>query len=314
MDESRATPKAVVVSAVLHVGIVAFLFLAVLPCSKYEAFVTALGLPASMNPITCSVPLRLQGPIIEATLIGPTGSPPPKPVKVKPVPNTVPPPPTVTPPTPLTPDKPAVSQLPPPPKHPDTVDQERVVEDAALKADDAKKVQEEKERQHQSELDAEAAKKKIEEKKKIDALFAKMDAASAQTKQLDSRAKQAKQQMEDLKNAQDNARPDLPNASQVQSGNNSPDSDLSSEYAAAIQNAVTPNWLRPDNMPSVPCAVNIVQSPGGDVLSATVDPGCPYDEAGRRSVENAVLRTKTLPYKGFEKVFKRNLTFTFRPQ
>jgi len=26
------------------------------------------------------------------------------------------------------------------------------------------------------------------------------------------------------------------------------------------------------------------------------------------------LRTKTLPYKGFEKVFRRNLTFTFRPQ
>ncbi|MEO8811181.1 MAG: protein TolA, partial [Rhodanobacter sp.] len=119
MDESRGTSKAVVLSAILHVGIVAFLFLAILPCSKYEAFITALGLPASMNPITCSVPLRLQGPIIEATLIGPTGSPPPKAVKVKPVPNTVPPPPTVTPPTPPPPDKPAVSQLPPPPKHPD---------------------------------------------------------------------------------------------------------------------------------------------------------------------------------------------------
>jgi colicin import membrane protein len=27
-----------------------------------------------------------------------------------------------------------------------------------------------------------------------------------------------------------------------------------------------------------------------------------------------VLRTKTLPYKGFESVFSRNLTLTFRPQ
>ncbi|MFI5269336.1 MAG: protein TolA, partial [Chloroflexota bacterium] len=178
MDESRATPKAVVLSAVLHIGIVGFLFLAVLPCSKYEAFITALGLPASLNPITCSRPLQLQGPIIEATLIGPTGSPPPKAVKVKPVPNTVPPPPSVPPPTPPPPEKPAVSQLPPPPKHPDTVDQERVVEDAALKADEAKKLQEEKERQRQSELDAQAAKKKAEEKKKLDALFAKLDAAS----------------------------------------------------------------------------------------------------------------------------------------
>ena len=313
MDESRATPKAVVLSAVLHIGIVGFLFLAVLPCSAYENFFNALHLPSWMNPITCSAPLKLQGPIIEATLIGPTGSPPPKAVKVKPVPDTVPPPPTVTPPKP-TPEKPAVSQLPPPPKHLDVVDQERVVEDAALKAEQAKKVQEEKERQRQSELDAQAAKKKEEERKKLDAIFAKMAAASAQTKQLDSKAKQAQQQLADLKNAQDNARSDLPNASQLQTGNNSPDSDLSSEYAAAIQNAVTPNWLRPDNMPDVPCDVHIVQSPGGDVLSATVDSSCPYDEAGRRSVENAVLRTKTLPYKGFEKVFRRNLTFTFRPQ
>ena len=314
MDESKATPKAVVLSAILHVGIVGFLFLAVLPCSTYENFFNALHLPTWMNPITCSRPLHLQGPIIEATLIGPTGSPPPKAVKAKPVPNTVPPPPSVPPLTPPPPEKPAVSQLPPPPEHPDTVDQERVVEDAALKAEDAKKLQDEKERQHQSELNAQAAKKKAEEKKKIDALFAKMDAASAQTKQLDSKAKQAKQQMKDLKDAQDNARSDVPKTSQLQTGNNSPDSDLESEYLAAIQNAVTPNWLRPDNMPSVPCDVHIVQSPGGDVMSATVDPSCPYDEAGRRSVENAVLRTKTLPYKGFEKVFSRTLTFTFRPQ
>lgn len=314
MDESKATPKAVVLAAILHLGIVGFLFLAVLPCSSYENVFEVLHLPSWLNPITCSKPLELQGQVIEATLIGPTGSPPPKAVKVKPVPNSVPPPPTVPPPTPPQPDKPVVKQLPPPPEHPDVVDQERVVEDAAQKADDAKKVQEEKERQRQSELDAQAAKKKIEEKKKIDALFAKMDAASSQTKQLDSKARQAKQQMEDLKNAKDDGQPDLPAAAQRQSGNNSANSNLADEYIAAIQNAVTPNWLRPDNIPNLPCRVNIVQSPGGDVMSATVDSSCPYDDAGRRSVENAILRTKTLPYKGFESVFQREIPFTFRPQ
>jgi colicin import membrane protein len=100
----------------------------------------------------------------------------------------------------------------------------------------------------------------------------------------------------------------------LQSGNNSDHTDLSSAYAAAIQNAVTPNWLRPDNIVAAPCDVHIVQSPGGDVISATADSSCPYDDAGKRSVENAVLRTRTLPYKGFESVFQRNLTFTFRPQ
>jgi colicin import membrane protein len=314
MDESKATPKAVVLSAILHIGIVGFLFLAILPCSSYENAFEALHLPAWMNPITCSKPLELKGQIIEATLIGPTGSPPPKAVKTKPVPNSVPPPPAVPPPTPPQPDTPVVKVLPPPPKQIDVVEQERVVEDAALKAEDAKKLQEEKELQRQSELDAQAAKKKEEEKKKIDALFAKMDAASAQTKQLDNKAKQAKHQMEDLKNAKDDGQPDLPAAAQRQTGNNSQNSSLADEYIAAIQNAVTPNWTRPDNIPAVPCQVHIVQSPGGDVMSATVDSSCPYDDAGRRSVENAVLRTKTLPYKGFESVFQRNLTFTFRPQ
>jgi colicin import membrane protein len=313
MDESKATPKAVVISAVLHLGIVGFLFLAVLSCSSYEAFFQALHLPTWMNPLTCEKPLELQGQVIEATLIGPTGSPPPKAVRTKPVPNSTPPPPSVPPP-PMPPvEAPTVKTLPPPPKQPDVKDQERVVEDAAEQAQ-AKQLQEEKQRQRQSEIDAQAAKQKEEKQKQIDELFAKLDAAANASKKAQNKANQAKQQMEDLKNAQDDGQPDLPAAAQRQTGNNSANSSLADEYAAAIQNAVTPNWLRPDNIAPVACKVHIVQSPGGDVVSATVDSSCPFDEVGRRSVENAVLRTKTLPYKGFESVFQRNLTFTFRPQ
>jgi colicin import membrane protein len=313
MDESKATPKAVVISAALHLGIVGFLFLAVLSCSSYEAFFQALHLPAWMNPLTCEKPLQLQGEVIEATLIGRTGSPPPKAVKTKPVPNSTPPPPSVPPPPTPPVEAPKVKTLPPPPKQPDVKDQERVVEDAAEQAE-AKQLQEEKQRQRQSEIDAQAAKQKEEKQKQIDQIFAKMDAAANARKKAENKANQAKQQMEDLKNAQDDGLPDLPAAAQRQTGNNSQNSSLADEYAAAIQNAVTPNWLRPDNIGAVACKVHIVQSPGGDVVSATVDSSCPYDEAGRRSVENAVLRTKTLPYKGFESVFQRTLTFTFRPQ
>jgi colicin import membrane protein len=287
------------------------LFLALLPCTSYEKFLSALGLP---NPITCTPPpLQLKGPVIEATLMGDTGAPPPKAVKVKPVPNTVPPPPSVPPPPPPPQVQPKLSQLPPPPKNPDTVDQERVVQDAAEKAEDAKKLQEEKDRQRQADLDAQAAKKKAEQQK-VDELFKQLNDASAQTQKADSKAKQAKQQLADLKNAQDDGQPDLPNAAQRQTGTNAANSDLMSQYAAAIQNAVTQNWTRPDNMPSVPCTVHIVQLPGGNVMSAKVVGNCPYDDAGRRSVENAVLRAQPLPYKGFEKVFQREINFTFTPQ
>lgn len=314
MDESnKGTSKAVVLSAILHLGIVGFLAFAILPCSFYESLFETLHLPASWNPIACAKPLELPGQIIEATLIGPTGSPPPKATKTKPVPDTVPPPPAVPPPTPPT-EAPQVKTLPPPPEHPDLKDQEKVVQDALQKAEDAKKEQEEKQRQRQAELDAQAAKKKEEEKKKLDDLFKKMDAASAQTTKLDNRAKQAKQQMEDLKNAQDDGQSDLPPADQRQTGTNGADTGLLGQYMAAIQNAVTQSWTRPDNMPTTPCVVHIVQIPGGDVISAKVDPSCPYDEPGKRSVENAVLRAKPLPYQGFESVFRRTIDFTFTPR
>lgn len=308
--DAKGTPVAVALSAILHLGIVAFLFLAMLPCTSYEKFLSALHLP---NPITCTPPpLQLSGPVIQATLLGNTGAPPPKAEKVKPIPHTVPPPPSVPPPPPPPMVQPKLSQLPPPPEHPDLVDQERVVQEALQKAENAKKEQEEKERQRQAELDAQAAKKKAEQQK-VDELFKQLDAASTQTQKAANKAKQAKQQLADLKNAQDNGQPDLPNAAQRQTGNNS-NSTLLSQYLAAIQNAVTQNWLRPDNMPDAPCVVHIVQLPGGNVLSAKASPSCPYDAAGKKSVEDAVLRAQPLPYKGFESVFHREIDFTFIPQ
>ncbi|HET6433308.1 cell envelope integrity protein TolA [Dyella sp.] len=313
MDESKRTPKAVVLAAILHLGIVAFLYLAVLPCSTFEKWFELLHLPAGWNPIACAQPLELPGQPIEAVLIGPTGSPPPEASKAKPVPATVPPPPSVPPPKPVV-QAPEVKTLPPPPERPDVVDQEKVVADAMQKAEDAKREQEEKQRQRQAELDAQAAKKKEEERKKIDDLFAKLDKAQAATRKADSRKRQAEQQLADLKDAKADGQADLPKADQRQTGTNGPDTGLLGRYLAAVQNAVTQNWLRPDNMPNTPCVVHITQLPGGDVMSAKVDSSCPYDEAGRRSVENAVLRAQPLPYQGFESVFQRDLTFTFRPQ
>ena len=77
MRENKGTTTAVVLSAVLHLGIVGFLALAIVPCSFYESLFATLHLPAEWNPISCAKPLELQGPVIEATLIGPTGAPPP---------------------------------------------------------------------------------------------------------------------------------------------------------------------------------------------------------------------------------------------
>ena len=310
-DSPKGTSKAVVLSAILHLGIVGFLAFAVIPCSFYEEMFATLNLPASWNPITCAKPVSLQGEIIEAELVGITAAPPPKSAKAKPVPDTVPPPPSIPPPP--SEETPKIKQLPPPPEHPDTVDQEKIVADAAQKAEDAKKEQEEKQRQRAAESDAQAAKHKQEEQKKIDELFAKMDAADTSRKQAESKAKQAKQQMEDLKNARDNGRENLPPADQAQSGSNGNDADLRAQYLAAIQNTLKQNWVGPDNMPNQPCLLHIVQLQGGQVVSAKVDASCPFDEAGRKSVEDAAMRANQLPFKGFEKVFSRNVDMFFKP-
>jgi len=73
--------------------------------------------------------------------------------------------------------------------------------------------------------------------------------------------------------------------------------------------------VRPDSVPlGQKCKIAIKQIPGGTVMEAKVSPDCPYDEAGRRSIEAAVLRAQPLPYRGFESVFARELTFNFTAQ
>lgn len=85
------------------------------------------------------------------------------------------------------------------------------------------------------------------------------------------------------------------------------------EYQAAIQAQVTQNWLRPPTAQSgLRCTVHIVQIPGGEVISAVIRGTCNADEATRRSLIAAVERTGSLPYRGFEDVFEREIDFLFR--
>jgi len=95
-------------------------------------------------------------------------------------------------------------------------------------------------------------------------------------------------------------------------GTGGTDEDLTGRYAAAIQEAVLRQWTRPESVPvGTRCRVVIRQLPGGDVVSAEVQPGCAMDAAGQDSIERAVLKARPLPYRGFETVFARTLTLNF---
>lgn len=302
MDADSATPRAVLYAALLHIGIVAFLALAMLNCSTWQSLAESLRLPPSMSPVTCAKPVQLMGQVIEATLVGPVGAPPPKHSKsAKPA---TPPPDQRELPKPELPKPAPVKVLPPPPEHPDIKDQEKVAEIAQQKADQ-QKAQEEKEKQRMAELTREQEADRI--LKQLEKVKAQSQAAQKQIKLAQQRA----QQIADLKNTPDkpNANDTVPPADQARSGQNGKDNNA---YVAALQNAITQNWLRPDNIQTgVVCPIHIVQIPGGQVISAKVLPSCPFDDLGRRSVENAVLRAQPLPYQGFEDVFQRDITFNF---
>jgi colicin import membrane protein len=84
------------------------------------------------------------------------------------------------------------------------------------------------------------------------------------------------------------------------------------EYYVAIQSQVTNNWYRPPTArPGLKCRLKIVQIPGGEVISAAIAGKCNADEATRRSLVAAVERAGSLPYRGFEEVFEREIDFIF---
>ncbi len=313
MDQTKRTPRAVLWSALLHLGLAVFLLLTTLSCTSWEHAFEVLPLPESWNPMTCTRPVSLQGPVIEATLVGPSGAPLPPPVETRAEQPSIAPPEAEPSRPKVEPEKPKlepVKTLPAPPEHPDVKDQQKVVAKAEQKAEKARREQEEKQKQRMSELEAQ------QRQQQLDKIFEQLDKARDQREKASQRSDLEEQklaQLKDIKKAEAKAPPQpagVEQAEKARSGSNGTSDDA---YEAAIQNAVTQAWLRPDNIPEgTVCPIHIVQIPGGQVVSVTIEPSCPFNAAARRSVKNAVLRAQPLPYEGFEKSFRSDITLNFK--
>ncbi|MET0327283.1 MAG: cell envelope integrity protein TolA [Luteimonas sp.] len=332
MKPSRAEDaRAIGLALLLHVVLFGLIVLGML-WTRSSAPLSAAGSPVEADVIdpnaltaatrralaTKPAPLPTPEPVVE---------PAPEPV-VEPLPEpveeTVAPPPQPEP-------EPRPEDAPTPPQQvaqervpvPDEIDQVAVRRDAIAR-EAREREQEAKRRQEQIDLtererQAEAERKQrlaqqqkdTEELKKIQAERAKLQReaqlAEQKLKQLaDRRAQQASAQAAESASASNASPPP---------GNNGEDAALAARYAAAIQEAVKRNWTRPDSVPlGQKCRINIRQLPGGRVIEAKVDPSCPYDEQGRRSIEQAVKLAEPLPYAGFEKVFNRTLLLNFTAQ
>lgn len=257
---------------------------------------------------------------------------------------------TVSPPQPI--PEPRPQDAPTPQQHnaqeriaePDKVDQERVSA-MAISQEKAKQEQEAKRRQEQIDL---TERKRVEEaeqkarlakqqeeadrKKLADQQRQATEAKAEQERQqkiaeirrkreqAEREAKLAEQRLRQVADARARAQAASSSSSssgapQASPGQGGTSDDLAAKYAAAIQQAVLNQWVRPDSIPrGQRCRLTIRQLPGGEVASVEFAAGCPYDEAGKRSVEAAVLRAQPLPYRGFETVFQRNLNFNFEAQ
>jgi colicin import membrane protein len=211
---------------------------------------------------------------------------------------------------------------------PDTTDQDAasklaIAQEKALKEQEEKRRQEqidltERERQQEAERKARLAQQQLDQdrEKKLADIRKRREQAAREVAMAEQKTRQLQnvQQQRAAAAAAASSAATSPTSS-GQPGQGGTSDDLAARYAAAIQAAVSNQWIRPDSVPlGQRCRVVIRQLPGGEVIDAKVDPSCPYDEAGRRSVEAAVLRAQPLPYRGFEQVFSRTLNFTFQGQ
>ena len=304
METSSDKARAYLYALLVHLAVFALLFVGML-------WVTPQAMPL------------LKGPIIEAELVGNVGAPRPQPPSKKPP---APPKEEAAPPpapTPAPPPTPQPEKTPPPTvQKNDNRDQEKIAEMAMLKAEQAKKAEEEKVRQKQILLEQEKERKEAEAKEKQEQIQKQLEEIRKERAANDKKLRLAKEkmaQLDDLQKQQSAPAPkrapanDVPEAAEARTGMNGNDSSLLAEYSSAIVKVVTDNWNRPDTTPSgVRCAITITQIPGGAVINTTIGSPCNADMVTQNSIKQAVTKAQPLPYKGYESVFQRNITFIFK--
>ena len=90
---------------------------------------------------------------------------------------------------------------------------------------------------------------------------------------------------------------------------------LLSQYADAIQSAVTNKWIHPEGTDAgLKCLIKVNQIPGGNVIDITTDTPCNASNEEKNSFIEAVIKADPLPYVGFESVFERRINFIFQYQ
>lgn len=296
------------------------------PADTFKAFLYALAfhvlallvMVGGLWWTRATAPLSVAGDPIEAVLITDTGGLPPRPAAARQDPT-----PTAPPPQPRPQPRPQQAQTPPqpvpqqPPPRPDTREQERAA--LALREAEERAKREQAERRRQEQIDLTERQREQEQAERRERLRQQAEARERELAEIrrqreaaERQARLEQQRLEQLRDTESAPGP-TPTPAPARAGTGGTDESLLGRYSLAIQQAVERSWIRPETVrPGQACKIRIRQIVGGEVIGVSVDPSCPYDELGRRSVEAAVLRAQPLPYSGYESVFRPDLLFTFR--
>ncbi len=305
--------RAIAWAVVLHLALLAILLLS--PLLSWDPDRISVAGAPSMDAVL-EVSDADQQAVTQALQAEPVPLPEPEPPPPLPEPvleDVVPPPQPL--PEPVPEDAPVERSPAPQERVPDPapVDQEEVRRDAEAERARVEREQEERRRQEQIDLTERQRQEEAEEKRRL--ARQQLEQIRAEREKLEREQRLAQQRLQQISNLEQRQAPAPSSGPPPPPGNQGVDTGLAARYAAALQEAILRNWTRPDTVPiGQRCTIVIRQIPGGEVVSAEVDPSCPYDELGRRSVEAAVLKAQPLPYVGFESVFQRTVRLNFQAQ
>lgn len=255
---------AVLASALIHVGIVVFLFLAMLNCERFNKALTAMGIP-EWGHLECQKPIVMPGPVIEAALVGPTAAPrsgsrattPPKPAAVeppkpeppkpeppkpetkpavapRPEPAPEPPKPKQTPPKPEPKPEPVKPAPAPTPTKPDTTEQDRV---AALAAEQAREKKEQEAKRKVEQILLEEQQREAAEQAKIEKQLADIRKEREAAEKRLNREKQRAEQLADVARDAQRKAAESASAATQQRGAGEPGPTAEQEAAKAMTGA-----------------------------------------------------------------------------
>jgi colicin import membrane protein len=294
METSQDNARAVVLTLLLHAGLLVFLILSGKLAFRDEA-ASAAGEPVQATLQFSAADVRRAQQAIKA-------SPPAKPAPVE----EAPPPQPMPAPSPQDSDTPIQPKPQAPQDQPDTVDQEAINRNALLKAEQEKQEQEARTEQAQVDLTEDIARQQEAERKQR--LREQYEAIKRERESAERRTLMEEQRLQQLSDAKPTRATANPSPPSPQAGNRGDDEGLKARYIAALYATTRANWNSSLAAENVRCTVTFTQIPGGEVINVEFR-SCSYDAQGRESVERA-LRKSPMPYSGFEPVFSRNISLT----